>query len=456
MLVLADALGELGRHPRAVPWRIRLHARWGNVGNVREHVVFAPALGRSAWPVLARAHNAALLYNPAAVEIVGPLAPAELEPFLAPLRSLHRIPIVLAPTPVVPQLQGDVPAIDEPSKQVCGEGLALGLDIGGTGMKVVALDPVTGQIVATGSGVTWPESERGIDSLIRRSRLLLEQVAAGRAIGSLGIGLAAPMGVGGRVLELSTILRERVGDVSAFDGFAGKVSQGLVDGPVAIFNDLSNLGRHLSSGGARRLVRLQVGTSFGGCWIDADGAAVSTEMGRLVVDVSPDAIPHTYLPIAGAMRTYLSNVAVARVLTEALRIGTAATFASAGGTANENAAESGSNPAHGEVISPSQAGLRWARALEERDPAGEVVLQHVTDSLVGVIRELSALLVGIDVVECGGSMLTGAAGKLVAERVAARSPIRFRVSLRPGEDGAIAAALAPRVEAPLRGLLRVS
>ena len=428
MHVLADALGELGRHPRALPWRIRLHARWGNVGNVREHVVFAPALGRSVWPVLARAHNAALLYNPAAVEIVAPLSAVELEPFLASLREMHRIPVVLAPAPVVPMLLGDVPAVDEPPMQLCGEGLAVGLDIGGTGMKVIALDPGTHHVVASAAGPTWPAGEQGITSLIVRSRALVSAAAAGRTIGSLGIGLAAPMGVGGRVLELSTILRERVGDVGAFDGFAGKVALGLVDGPVAMFNDLSNLGRHLSANGARRMVRLQIGTSFGGCWIDADGAAVSTEMGRLVVDVSPDAIAHTYLPIRGAMRTYLSNVAVARVLGDAMRTG----------------------------VEPSRAGHAWAEALARRHPAAQVVVAHVSDALVGVVRELSALLVGLDVVECGGSMLSGAAGKLVGERVAARSPVPFRVSLRPGEDGAIAAALAPRLEAPLRGLLRVS
>jgi predicted NBD/HSP70 family sugar kinase len=424
---LADALAELGRHPRAVAWRIRLHARWASAGNVREHVVFAPALGRSVWPVLARAHNAALLYNPAAVEIVAPLAEVEIAPVLALLRAMHNIPFVLAPALVEPHLSHDVPVAEAPAAQLPGEGVAIGLDIGGTGMKVVALNPASGVIVGSGSAATWPEGEQGIESLITRARALIVVVADGRAIGSLGIGLAAPMGVGGRVLELSTILRERVGTVDAFDDFAQRVATDLVTGPVAIFNDLSNLGRHLSAQGARRLVRLQIGTSFGGSWIDADGAAVSTEMGRLVVDVSPDALPHTYLPIRGAMRTYLSNIGVAKVLSEALA----------------------------ESVAPSQAGHRWRAAVEAREPAGDVVLAHVAEALVGVTRELSALLLGLDAIECGGSMLGPPIGKLLAERVAPHSPVPFRISTRPGEDGAIAAALAPRVDAPLRGLLRV-
>lgn len=424
MRTLADILAELGRHPRAMPWRIRLHQRWGTASSPREFVVFAPALGRSVWPVLARAHNASILFNPAAVELVSPLPEGDLEPVLGRVRSVHKVPFFIAPARVESRRELDVPSVDRPVLQPPGPGLAMGLDIGGTGMKVVAMREEA--VVASASGTTWPPGEFGIDSLVRRCRELLREVAGGAPIGSLGIGLAAPLGVGGQVLELSTILRERVGDTAAFAGFAERVSEGLVDGPVVMFNDLSNLGRHLSAGGARRLVRVQIGTSFGGCWIDADGEVVATEMGRLVVDLSPDATPHTYLPLTGAMRTYLSNVGVGYALA-----------------------------ACGIEAAPSQAGHALRAALEAGDPRAVEVVHRLAAVMVGVVQEFATLLVGIETVECGGSMLQGPTGALLQSRVTASAPLAFRVSPRPGEDGAIAAALAPRVGAPLRGHRRI-
>jgi predicted NBD/HSP70 family sugar kinase len=330
----------------------------------------------------------------------------------------------VAPAPVVPSRQLDLPSVDRPTERPAGPGLALGLDIGGTSMKGVALDH--DRVVGMAGAPTWPPGEFGIDSLVARARALLAEVAGGRPVGSLGIGLAVPLGVGGQVLELSTILRERVGRRDAFDGFAARVSDGLVDGPVALFNDLSNLGRHLSAEGARRLVRVQIGTSFGGCWIDADGEVVATEMGRLVVDMSPDALPHTYLPLQGAMRTYLSNLGIGHVLAEC-----------------------------GIPAEPQEAGRALRRALEAGEPAGLEAVRRVAAVMVGVVQEFATLLVGVQQVECGGSMLQGPAGALLEAEVSSSSPLPFRVSPRPGEDGAIAAALAPRVEAPLRGLRRV-
>jgi predicted NBD/HSP70 family sugar kinase len=382
------------------------------------------------WPVLARAHNAAILFNPAAMEVVAPLAAVDLAPVIDRVRSMHRFPWVLAPEPVRPVGLLDVPGIDVPSLSRPGPGVAVGLDIGGTSMKAVAMEPVAGDegtVLAAVSAPTWPDEERGIASLIARGRALVLEVAQERPVGSLGIGLAAPMGVGGRVLELSTILRDRVGTVEAFDGFAARVADGLVNGPVAMFNDLSNLGRHLSACGERRLVRVQIGTSFGGCWIDGDGAAVATEMGRLVVDVAPDAIPHPYLPIAGAMRTYLSNVGVATAIRREM----------------------------GREVSAAESGRVLRALLEARDLGGVRVVEAMAAAMTGVVREFAVLLRGVQAVECGGSMLQGPAGRMLEERVAAEAPIPFRLAHNPGEDGAIAAALAPRVDAPLRGLRRV-
>lgn len=424
MLALADRLSELGEHPRAVPWKIILRSGLSASAPVRSFVVFAPQNAEAGKLVLLRAHNGVLLHNPVAVELESPLSADRLEPTLSAIRSIHKVGIHLQGEVMDHASIYDLPAIDMP-ELVAASGPAAGLDIGGTTIKACVL--LDGKLLGSCSTPTWPEGERGIDSLIHRCRLLLEELTemAGQKPGSLGIGLASPMGVGGRVLELSTVMRERVGTLEAFEGFAGKVAEGLVDGPVAIFNDLSNLGRHLSALGARRLVRLQIGTSFGGCWIDSDGMVSATEMGRLVVDVGPEAIPHTYLPIAGAMRTYLSNTGLARVLGEA-----------------------------GETVDPRTSGHHLQALLDLGHPAGMAAVFRLGEALRGVVRELHALLPGITRVEVGGSMLAGPAGKCLAE-VVGHMPVEFGIARQPAHDGAIAAALAPRVETRLKGMKRV-
>ena len=79
--------------------------------------------------------------------------------------------------------------------------------------------------------------------------------------------------------------------------------------------------------------------------------------------------------------------------------------------------------------------------------------------LVGVIAEARAFLPGLLEVEVGGSMLRGGTGRLVRAAVRRRlselsAPPRFSISLDPGYDGAIAAAWAPLIDAPLRGMQR--
>lgn len=426
MLALHDALATLAAHPRAVAWRLRMHAGWSNAAMVRDYQIFAPTLARSVHPVLARAHNTLLLLNPAAGELHPPPDAPTLEPDLTDVRSVHRVGLFLPGEVVRPLPRGDIPGVDDAPATPCGPGLAAGLDIGGTGMKACVMRE--GVLLRFASAPTWPAGVYGIDSLVQRARALVHDVAAGEAIGSLGIGLAAPMGVGGRVLELSTVLRERVGSVDAFDGFAELVSDKLVNGPVAIFNDLSNLGRHLSARGQRRLVRLQIGTSFGGCWIDTNGEVYATEMGRLVVDVGPDAIAHTYLPLKGATRAYLSNLGAALAIER----------------------QTGVRP------DVERAGHALRAMLDADDPLAQHVLDAMADALVGAIHELNAILPGVTAVECGGSMLQGPAGRGIHRRVASRVPVDFRISANPAHDGAIAAAQAPRVLAPLKGFKRVS
>lgn len=426
MLALSDRLTELAAHPRAVPWSIRFLSGLSAAAPVRSFVLFAPPTAEAGRLILARVHNGILLHNPVAVILEAPIESERLEPTLAAIRSIHRVGIHLQGESMqVGEDIYDLPSIDTPVV-VAATGPAAGLDIGGTTIKGCML--VDGVLVATASTPTWPEGETGIASLIRRCRELLETLRseAGEAAGSLGIGLASPMGVGGTVLELSTVMRARVGELSAFDGFSQRVAEGLIQGPTAIFNDLSNLGRHLSAQGARRMVRLQIGTSFGGCWVDSDGMVSSTEMGRLITDIGDDAIPHSYLPIRGTMRSYLSNTGLARMLA-----------------------------ARGEKIDPRTSGHHLKALLDLGHPAGREAVKELAIAMRGVVAEMHALLPGVVKVECGGSMLSGPAGRLLSEYVG-ETPVEFTISRQPAHDGAIAAALAPRLDARLKGMKRVA
>ncbi|MFZ5478899.1 MAG: hypothetical protein ACOZNI_19155 [Myxococcota bacterium] len=432
MLALHDHLVQLGAHSRAVAWTFRLMSGHSANAFSREYVLFAPPNTAGSQAVLSRLHNAVILANPASAEVDAPVGPDRLEPLLGRLRQIHHIELRLKGEGRAPVVDGyDLPSLDVASHGPPGPGLAAGLDIGGTGMKACVLRP-DGTLLRVASAPTWPDGEHGIASLVRRARELVQRVAAGEPLGSLGIGFASPMGVGGKVLELSTVMREKVGDPSAFDAFPRAVAQGLVDGPVAIFNDLANLGRTLSAQGVRRLVRLQIGTSFGGCWIDANGLVYATEMGRVVIDAGPDAVPHPYLPIAGAVRAYLSNRGVADDL--AVRLG--------------------------RPVDLREAGKVLRALLEQGDPVGEQALDRMAQALRAVVLELHAVLPGVTGVELGGSMLQGPGGKGLLARVTGpaapwATPVEVRIAAQPGHDGAIAAALAPRVDTALKAMRRV-
>lgn len=427
MLILADALRDLGQEPDAVPWTVNLAASWSPSGAVRTFHLYAPPRLRSIRPVLSRLHNAILLTNPASAALLAPITPEKLEASLAALREVHHVPIVLgreAPAPP-PRTGLDLPARDDVAEPFLPAGLALGLDLGGTGMKACASR--NGVVLRSGSAATWPGGEHGIDSLIRRARLLLAEVANGEVADSLGIGMACPMDVRGRVIELSTVMRERVDSARDFDRFAARVGEGICTGPVSMFNDLVNLGRWRASQGVRRLVRLQIGTSFGGCWIDANGDVSPVEMGRLVVDVGPEAIQHTYLPIHGAMKSYLSNYGIALHLGVLL----------------------------GRELDARTIGNQLVDLLGEGSPEALETVAWMVQALRGVVAELHAILPGITEVECGGSMLVGALGRAIIEGVTPTSPLRFSIPARPGFDGAIAAAAAPLLGVSLRGLKRM-
>jgi len=426
MDTLSRRLAELAAHPRAERWVLRFQAGFSGSSAVREYVLFAPPTAEAAQLVAMRLHNGVLLLAPAAVRVQAPVEDARLDAALAPLRKVHRVPIGVGAASLLPEPGAmDLPSVVLPQAVPPGPGLAVGLDIGGTGMKACALrDRV---LVRTASAPTWPDGQSGVDSLVARARALVLQVAENEPIGSLGIGLAAPMAVGGQVVDLSTVLREKVGSPRAFDGFPDRVAAGLVNGPVALFNDLANLGRHLSAEGTRRVIRLQLGTSFGGCWIDANGDVAAVEMGRLVVDVGEDARPHPYLPLRGAMRGYLCNAGIASFL----------------------------EPMVGHAVDPRTSGHLLRGLLDAGDPAGDACCRWLGDTLVGVVDEVHALLPGVTRAEVGGSMLQGPLGRRIEASLQSRVAVPLTVSAKPGHDGAVAAAWAPRVGAALKGLKRV-
>ncbi|MCB9758821.1 MAG: ROK family protein [Alphaproteobacteria bacterium] len=418
---------RLRHHPRAVPWRVRFSMGLGRGARSREITMLAPAT--AAAPVLSRVHNGVLLLNPADVAIAAPEHADGLPEALAALQALHSIPIHLGTRPPFnpEERPVDLPATEVPDRPTPVPGtLAVGLDIGGTGLKVCAMRD--GRALRHAQAPTWPEGARGVASLIERSRALVLEVAAGERVGSLGVGFASPMGIGGQVVGLSTVMQQRLGGVEALQGFAERVAEGITDGPIAFFNDLANLGLSLSGEGRRRLLRLQIGTSFGGCWIDADGTVNPAELGRLVVDAAPDARPHTYLPLRGAMKSYLSNYGIGLTLNALLD----------------------------EEVPARDVGFRWATLNRQADPRGPELVDWVVTLLRGVVAEAVAFLPGLHEVELGGAMLQDATGRLIRRALDEPGwPVRVGLSRNPGYDGAVAAARAPLLDTPLRGVRRL-
>lgn len=425
---LDNTLDTLAHHPRARTWRAYFRFGHGAGAGEREVTLLAPV--DRVGTVLLRIHNGILLLHPAAVRIAAPVAEDALQPALGALRSLHAIPIQVNDGPAPAQQDGavDLPSVETPPPPVLRPGeLALGLDIGGTGMKACALRD--GVLLRCAQARTWPDGEQGVDSLVARARALLDEVRQGEPAGTLGVGFASPMGVGGQVISLSTVMQQRLGGVEQLRDFPARVAEGVVGGRVAFFNDLANLGRYLSGAGRRRLLRVQVGTSFGGCWIDADGTVNASELGRLVVDAAPGARAHTYLPLKGAMKSYLSNYGVAISLSERL----------------------------GREISPAEAGFVWRDLCEAQDPVGDAVLDWVVELLVGVVAEARVFLPGLNEAELGGSMLQGPTGRRLRRRLdALPGPVRIVLARDPGYDGALAAARAPLLATPLRGMRRLA
>jgi hypothetical protein len=112
-------------------------------------------------------------------------------------------------------------------------------------------------------------------------------------------------------------------------------------------------------------------------------------------------------------------------------------------------------------VSAWDSGYVLADLLAAGDPRGLAVCDWIGHLLFGVIAEAQVCLGGLREVEVGGSMLQGPTGRRVKEAVLPRaeglidSP-SFRIASNPGFDGALAAAQAPLLGTPLRGMRRLS
>ena len=74
----------------------------------------------------------------------------------------------------------------------------------------------------------------------------------------------------------------------------------------------------------------------------------------------------------------------------------------------------------------------------------------------GVVAEARCFLPGLREVEIGGSMLQEGTGRLLRPALERRSQeVTLTLARDPGYDGALAAARAPLLMTPLRGLRRL-
>jgi glucokinase len=143
--------------------------------------------------------------------------------------------------------------------------VVVGIDIGGTGTRFVALEPATHRVLARTSHPT--PAGGGRDEVLAFLRRHVERVAEGRPPAAIGIGASGPIDRNGVIDNPDTL--------PAFTGW--QVVDGLADltdGPVVIDNDAvcAALAEHLlgAARDATRSLHVTLGTGIGVCLLDAD------------------------------------------------------------------------------------------------------------------------------------------------------------------------------------------
>jgi glucokinase len=199
------------------------------------------------------------------------------------------------------------------------EGLAIGVDVGGTKILVVAIDPAAPRDVLADDTAATPDAP---DDLITAIEDTIESVvaAAGRPLGSIGVGMPGFIDRAG-VAQAAPNLRAAVGvDVGA----AVRARFGV---PVTIDNDANCAAwcaRQLDAPGADTLVAVTFGTGIGGGIViggrlhrGANGYA--GEPGHMVVCADGDAC---VCGQRGCWEVYASGTGLGGLAREAVTTGT--------------------------------------------------------------------------------------------------------------------------------------
>jgi glucokinase len=144
-------------------------------------------------------------------------------------------------------------------------GLIVGIDIGGTGTRFVAVEPATHRVLAR---VTQPTpADAGRDEVLAFLWRHIERVSGGRRPAAIGIGASGPVDRDGIIRNPDTL--------PAFSGWPviGGLAH-LTDGPVVIDNDAvcAALAEHFAgaSRDAPRSLHVTLGTGIGVCLLDTD------------------------------------------------------------------------------------------------------------------------------------------------------------------------------------------
>ena len=141
----------------------------------------------------------------------------------------------------------------------------VGIDIGGTGTRFVAVDPATHDLlawltVATPAGATPAD----IEAFLSRQ---IHEVSGGHRPLAIGVGASGPIDTDGIIRNPDTL--PAFTDLAVLD-----LLRGLTDGPVAIDNDAvcAALAEHAvgAARGAARSLHITLGTGVGVCLLDQD------------------------------------------------------------------------------------------------------------------------------------------------------------------------------------------
>lgn len=161
-------------------------------------------------------------------------------------------------------MPGPIADVPDPVGRV-DPGAVVGIDIGGTGTRFVAVDPTTHRVL---SRVTRPTpAAGGRDDALAFLRRHITHVAQGRRPITIGIGASGPIDRDGVIRNPDTL--------PAFTGWP--VVEGLTDltdGPVVIDNDAvcAALAEQFvgAARDAPRSLHITLGTGVGVCLLDAD------------------------------------------------------------------------------------------------------------------------------------------------------------------------------------------